>query len=39
VTSSLLLRGNRVEVRAHADATVRSVRAVLQVGAVCGGGS
>jgi hypothetical protein len=39
VTAARVLRGNRVEVRARADTTVRSVRAVLQVGAVCGGGS
>ena len=32
-------RGNRVEVRAHAGLGVNGVRAVVQVGAVCGGGS
>ena len=32
-------RGNRVEVRARAGLGVRGVRAVVQVGAVCGGGS
>jgi hypothetical protein len=32
-------RGNRVEVRARAGVGVNGVRAVVQVGAVCGGGS
>jgi hypothetical protein len=32
-------RGNRVEVRAHAGVGVNGVRAIVQVGAVCGGGS
>jgi hypothetical protein len=32
-------RGNRVEVRARSGAGVTGVRAVVQVGAVCGGGS
>jgi hypothetical protein len=32
-------RGNRVEVRARAGAAVGAVRAIVQVGAVCGGGS
>jgi hypothetical protein len=32
-------RGNRVEVRARAGLGVNGVRAVVQVGAVCGGGS
>lgn len=32
-------RGNRVEVRARSGAGVSGVRAVVQVGAVCGGGS
>jgi hypothetical protein len=32
-------RGSRVEVRARAGAGVNGVRAVVQVGAVCGGGS
>ena len=32
-------RGNRVEVRVRAGAAVAGVRAIVQVGAVCGGGS
>ncbi len=39
VSASRQLRGNRVEVRARANELVQGVRAVLQVGAVCGGGS
>lgn len=39
VSASQSLRGERVEARARADASARGVRAVLQVGAVCGGGS
>jgi hypothetical protein len=39
VSASQNLRGDRTEARARADATVRGVRVVLQVGAVCGGGS
>jgi hypothetical protein len=39
VTASQSARGNRVYVRARAGAIVNGVRAVLQVGAVCGGGS
>jgi hypothetical protein len=39
VTSSQVLRGQRVEASARAGAAVGGVRAVLQVGAVCGGGS
>jgi hypothetical protein len=39
VSTTQSLRGNRVQVRARAGAGVLGVRAVLQVGAVCGGGS
>jgi hypothetical protein len=39
VTSSQVLRGDRVEARVRAGAAVGGVRTVLQVGAVCGGGS
>jgi len=39
VTSTQSLRGERVDVRVRAGGAVRGVRAVLQVGAVCGGGS
>jgi hypothetical protein len=39
VSASQQLRGNRVEVRVRASAAVGSARVVLQVGAVCGGGS
>ena len=37
VTQSV--RGNRVEARARAGGGINGVRAVVQVGAVCGGGS
>jgi hypothetical protein len=33
------MRGNRVEVRARSGPAVQTVRAIVQVGAVCGGGS
>jgi hypothetical protein len=39
VSATQVSRGNRVEVRAHAGAAVGGVRAIVQVGAVCGGGS
>ncbi len=39
VTTVRTVRSGRVEVRVRADAAVRAVRAVVQVGAVCGGGS
>ena len=39
VTTVRIVRGGRVEVRVRAGAAVRGVRAVVQVGAVCGGGS
>jgi hypothetical protein len=39
VTATRSSRGGRVEVRARAGAAVSGVRALLQVGAVCGGGS
>lgn len=39
VTVTQRARGNRVEVRARSGAGVNGVRAVVQVGAVCGGGS
>jgi hypothetical protein len=39
VTTTQALRGDRVDVRARAGFAVRGVRAVLQVGVVCGGGS
>lgn len=39
VSASRILRGTRVEVRARARAAVAGVRAIVQVGAVCGGGS
>ena len=39
VTVTRRARGNRVEVRARSGAGVNGVRAVVQVGAVCGGGS
>lgn len=39
VSATQTARGNRVEVRARAGAGVNGVRAVVQVGAVCGGGS
>jgi hypothetical protein len=39
VTSSQVVRGERVEARVRAGGAVGGVRAVLQVGAVCGGGS
>lgn len=39
VTTAQTLRGARVEARARAGVGVSGVRAVLQVGAVCGGGS
>jgi hypothetical protein len=39
VSATRSSRGGRVEVRARAGVAVSGVRAVLQVGAVCGGGS
>jgi hypothetical protein len=39
VSATQSLRGNRVEVRVKAGVAVSGVRAVVQVGAVCGGGS
>lgn len=39
VTATQSTRGNRVEVRVRAGAAVNGARAVVQVGAVCGGGS
>lgn len=39
VSATQVSRGNRVEVRARAGAEVGAVRAIVQVGAVCGGGS
>ena len=39
VSSTQSSRGNRVEVRVKAGVAVDGVRAVVQVGAVCGGGS
>jgi len=39
VTTVRRVRSGRVEVRVRAGAAVRGVRAVVQVGAVCGGGS
>jgi hypothetical protein len=38
VSSSQAVSGNRVNVRVRTGAAVRGVRAVVQVGAVCGGG-
>jgi hypothetical protein len=39
VSTRQVSRGNRVEVRVRAGGAVNGVRAVVQVGAVCGGGS
>jgi hypothetical protein len=39
VSAARVLRGNRVEVRLRVGTAIRGVRAVIQVGAVCGGGS
>jgi hypothetical protein len=39
VSTRQVSRGNRVEVRVRAGVAVTGVRAVVQVGAVCGGGS
>ena len=39
VTSAQTVRGGRVDARVRAGVAVRGVRAVLQAGAVCGGGS
>ena len=39
VTSAQAVRGDRVDARVRAGGAVRGVRAVLQAGAVCGGGS
>ena len=39
VTSAQAVRGDRVDARVRAGVAVRGVRAVLQAGAVCGGGS
>jgi hypothetical protein len=38
VTATQRVRGGRVDVVAHVSSTVRGVHAILQVGAVCGGG-
>ena len=39
VSSAQSVRGDRIDARARGSAAVRSVRTVLQAGAVCGGGS
>jgi hypothetical protein len=39
VQAKRTVRGKRVEVRVQSGAAVQGVRAVVQVGAVCGGGS
>jgi hypothetical protein len=39
VRTKRTVRGKRVEVRVQAGAAVQGVRAVVQVGALCGGGS
>jgi hypothetical protein len=39
VSSAQSVRGDRIDARARGSAAVRGVRAVLQAGAVCGGGS
>ena len=39
ISAARTVHGNTVVVHLHAGAVVRTVRAVLQVGAVCGGGS
>jgi hypothetical protein len=39
VTSAQAVRGDRLDARARAGVALRGVRAVLQAGAVCGGGS
>jgi hypothetical protein len=39
VSSVRAVRGNGVDVRVRSGAAVRAVRAIVQVGAVCGGGS
>lgn len=39
VSAARTSRGNRVEVRVRSGAAVSGVRAIVQVGAVCGGGS
>ena len=39
VNASRSVRGNRVDVRVRTGAAVNGVRAIVQVGAVCGGGS
>lgn len=39
VSATRSVQGRRVAARVHVAATVRGVRAVVQVGAVCGGGS
>jgi hypothetical protein len=39
VSATRTVQGRRVVVRAHVAASVQGVRAVVQVGAVCGGGS
>jgi hypothetical protein len=38
VSASRGVRGNRVEVRVRSDPAAQTVRAIVQVGAVCGGG-
>jgi hypothetical protein len=39
VFATQVIRGNRVEARARSALAVQTVRAIIQVGAVCGGGS
>jgi hypothetical protein len=39
VSAARAARGNRVEVRVRSGVAVGGVRAIVQVGAVCGGGS
>ena len=39
ISAARAVHGSRVVVQVHAGEVVRAVRAVLQVGAVCGGGS
>jgi hypothetical protein len=39
VSATRSVHGRRVEVRVRSSAAVQGVRAVVQVGAVCGGGS
>jgi hypothetical protein len=39
VSATRISHGNRVQVRVRSGAAVSGVRAIVQVGAVCGGGS